>query len=436
MYQPPKNLWDVNRGLQLDELLDGDEDPRWVDTGPARGEYSLRPLYRTLGVSDQGFMGEPPDRGYYLFCGHRGCGKSTELRRLRRDLHRSNRYYVVFADATRELDVNNLRYQDVLLHLASKLVTQLTEDQIGIEATHLKQLENWFTERVEKREQTREFAVQAKTGTKVEPGIPFLGKVFGEISSALRTNSTYKQELRRTLQNYFKDFAEAFNQLIEAADGAIKASVAGQRLLFVIDGTDRLRDDDARAFFVADIHQLQQVRGLFLYCAPIHLTYEAGAIGQNFSNIFHLPMMKIENADGSPNEAGLEAMRNLLHRRAATSLFDGGVDDYLIEHSGGHPRDLLRLLQFAFTHAEADRFDIESAKRAVRQAASEFRRILDPDDYELLARIDADPAAPPHSDQARRLLYNLALLEYNDYYWRSHPLVRTTEDYQNARSSG
>ena len=141
-------------------------------------------------------------------------------------------------------------------------------------------------------------------------------------------------------------------------------------------------------------------------------------------------MMKIENADGSPNEAGLEAMRNLLHRRAATSLFDGGVDDYLIEHSGGHPRDLLRLLQFAFTHAEADRFDIESAKRAVRQAASEFRRILDPDDYKLLAGIDADPAAPPHSDRARRLLYNLALLEYNDYYWRSHPLVRTTEDYQ------
>ena len=27
----------------------------------------------------------------------------------------------------------------------------------------------------------------------------------------------------------------------------------------------------------------------------------------------------------------------------------------------------------------------------------------------------------------------LALLEYNDHYWRSHPAIRTTETYRNAR---
>jgi hypothetical protein len=31
-----------------------------------------------------------------------------------------------------------------------------------------------------------------------------------------------------------------------------------------------------------------------------------------------------------------------------------------------------------------------------------------------------------------RLLYDLVLLEFNSYWWRSHPLVRTLASYQKA----
>ena len=41
--------------------------------------------------------------------------------------------------------------------------------------------------------------------------------------------------------------------------------------------------------------------------------------------------------------------------------------------------------------------------------------------------------APTDSDRSRNLLYNLALLEYNNFYWRSHPVIRTTDAYQAAR---
>ena len=124
MYEPPDDIWIVNRELRWDEPLDGENDPRWVDTRKARGSYQLHEFYRELGVdmreADRQFRA-PADRGYYLFCGHRGCGKSTELRRIRNELHAPDAYYVVFADAAQELDVNNLRYQDILLHLAGKL---------------------------------------------------------------------------------------------------------------------------------------------------------------------------------------------------------------------------------------------------------------------------------------------------------------------------
>ena len=74
-----------------------------------------------------------PDDGYYLFCGHRGSGKSTELRRISHALHDEALYYVVFVDAAQELDVNNLRYQDVLLHLAGKLMAQLAGDDVPVD---------------------------------------------------------------------------------------------------------------------------------------------------------------------------------------------------------------------------------------------------------------------------------------------------------------
>ena len=108
----------------------------------------------------------------------------------------------------------------------------------------------------------------------------------------MKINSTYKTQLRRTLQNYFGEFSEAFNNLIKAAEDAIQTAGRGRRILFIIDGTDRLSGDDAHAFFVTDVYQLQQVQGLFIYCAPIHLTYETLTIRQNYTSIFHLPRMR------------------------------------------------------------------------------------------------------------------------------------------------
>ena len=150
-YKPPEDIWEVNSRLQLDEVLDGDKDPRWVDTDAARGESSVRQLRRTLGVHPSKRELKAPERGYYLFCGHRGSGKSTELRRMRNALHDPGAYYVVFADATQELDVNNLRYQDILLHLAHRLVEQLKEHRLGVDTVHLKKLQDWFTERASQR---------------------------------------------------------------------------------------------------------------------------------------------------------------------------------------------------------------------------------------------------------------------------------------------
>ena len=427
-YQPPEDIWEVNVKLHPGEPLDGDRDPRWVDTAAARGDYSLAAFYQRLGIAD-GVLKSPPDQGYYLFCGHRGSGKSTELRRIRNQLHRDDGYYVVFADVAQELDVNNLRYPDVLLHLAGKLVEQLAEDRVEVDRTHLHGLNEWFSERVEKRESVKQFAAEARAGFEGQLGLPGLAKVFARFSDTIKTNSTHKDELRLVLRNFFSDFADAFNHLIEVAQDRLPGD--DRRILFVVDGTDRLGSDDADAFFRHDVHQLQLVRGLFVYCAPVHLTYEA-SLGQSFSYVFRLPMVKVANEDGERNDLGFETMREILFKRASPKLFDPGVADALIEASGGHARDLLRLLHIAFMHSSSGRFGLQAAERAVKDLATDFLRILNADDYLVLAAMDAARSPPGLTDQTRQLLYNLALLEYNNLYWRSHPAIRRLDPYQQA----
>ena len=430
-YQAPKDIWAVNGALQPKEPLNGDQDPRWVDTYGARGEASLEQIGQLLGVDlGKRCLRDPPARGYYLFCGHRGSGKSTELRNLRNQFHHADLYHVVFADAAVELDVYNLRYQDILLHLAAKLAAQLAAAaDRDIDPLHLQPLYEWFTERIEKRDQIKQFAQEWKGGLEDAPSVPFLAKVFGRISIAFKTNATYKDELRLVLRNYFADFADAFNTLVTRAEEAL-----GQRLLFVVAGTDRLRDEDAVAFFGASVVHLRQVKGLFIYCAPIHLANAEGAATQGFDNVFHLPVVKVENEDGSRNEEGLRVMRQMLEKRADPSLFDDGVADRLARTSGGHPCELLRLLHYTFLYAENERFDDASADHAIRSLASDYRRFLNPEDYRVLATIDGGCDAEDGDFRLDGLLCDLALLEYKSFFKRSHPIVRTTNEYKRAVS--
>jgi predicted AAA+ superfamily ATPase len=50
-----------------------------------------------------------PSFSYQLFTGHRGCGKSTELLRLKEKLV-ANGFEVVYFESDQDLDINDVRY--------------------------------------------------------------------------------------------------------------------------------------------------------------------------------------------------------------------------------------------------------------------------------------------------------------------------------------
>ncbi len=428
-------VWDYRDNLDYDLPLNPG-DPRLVPLNDARGDFSEHRILKALGMDPNSReLRKAPERLYVLFGGHRGCGKSTELRRLVSKLQGPKGYCVVFIDALSELDIHNLRYSDIILAQAKALVTTLQAADVTIEPVFVGRLNDWFKERIENHSQIRDLAVEIRAGAKAEAGLPWLARLFGELTNSVRLNSTYKEEVRNVVRNSFPELADGFNQLITRANELLRRHGVARGLLFVIDGTDRLSGEDQDRFFVQDIHQLKLIAASFVYCAPINLLTEQGQLQQNFAEVFRLPMVKSgEKGASAMNTKTRELLREFVFKRVPRACFeDLETVDYLIDHCGGHPRDLIRLLNYSFQDMPGERFDRGSAASAVGRLATDYKRLLEPDDYGLLALIDqAPPDYAPVTPQTRRLLYNLALLEYNSFWWRSHPVVRTLTGYREA----
>ncbi len=232
------------------------------------------------------------------------------------------------------------------------------------------------------------------------------------------------------LENSFSQFAESFNQCIVAAEDAVSRVGKGQKILFIVDGTDRLRDKDRERFFIGDVHQLKQIQANFIYCAPISLLYESNQVQQEY-NSFILPMIKLHEKDSDdPLPAGYSVMKQMIYKRAHPRLFETPeLVDKLICYSGGSPRELFKLMHYAFLRAEKDYLDENAVDGAIHDLATDYKRIVDTEDYPLLRQIDQADGAERNSERIRHFLYHLIVLEYNGFWRQTHPVIRTLSDY-------
>jgi hypothetical protein len=428
-YQPPSHLLEVLQKIEYEEALP-DGDPRYVDSREARGsEKTFTRLARKFGWDPASNAFFAPYEKHILFFGHIGIGKTTELRRYAGQLNASRRFYVVEVDVLAKLDRNNLQYTEVLMAMAETLLERLHGDGVALAAEALEPLQHWFGNVVETQTTTKELSAELKTVAEGGGGIPGLMKLLATFTAAFKTGSSQKSEWQRKIRNDFSALAQAFNTLIRRAEAQLAREARAERLLFLIDGTDKMRGEDTQQFFVQDAEQLLAIETLVIYTAPLHLKYD-GRLGGKLDADIVLPMMKLYERDGGRFEAGWRTMRRLLLLRADGGLFASDAEvDRLVEFSGGHPRELLRLLKLCCELAE-DRIDASVVQTAIQKLAADYRYFLKPADYALLKTIDSNPVDAGNDEQAQELLHRLALLQYNDGTWRrSHPVVRTLEGY-------
>ena len=402
-----------------------------------RGEYSRQPMLTAFQLDPTGKLRQGANAKTseaVLFGGHVGCGKSTELRDYAR-LFKSE-YTVQALEIAKQLDINNLNFSDLLIALAKGLVNIFEDEQLSLrpDPIFVTPVVEWFDSRIIKHERFKDIEGEIKTEVKAGGGVPFLASLLATLTTKIRGGATYREELRKEVRNGFLQLLGHFNALIGHANTRLKHQGRGP-LLFIIDGTDKLSKDDSAVFFDADVNQLNQIMVNLIVCAPISVLLEAGNTAQRFTRV-QLPMVKIYNEDETGRGAEEDALIELVLKRMPAQHFDSrDTLRYLVRNSGGHVRDLLRLVRAAFARIPADKITREVAERAARDVATEYQRLVRQGDWDEFARIDLSHGAERgRTDDRLRMLYDLLLLEYNSYWWRSHPLVRLLPPYAKARA--
>jgi hypothetical protein len=343
---------------------------------------------------------EPDSPTCALFTGHIGCGKSTELLRLKMELEKAG-FHVVYFVSSEDLELTDVDIVDVLLAIASRISQSLETIQLN-KTSKLQDLLQEASRVLNADIQ----GIKAKIPKIGDVGISGQGDNFtlslgiAEITAKVKQDSSLRQKLNQFLGPQKQQLLDAINQeLIEPAIKELRAQ-GKQGLVAIVDNLDRLGNSpkpwgtpQQENLFVDQGEYLRKLNCHLVYTVPLALKFSNsyGMLTQRFEDPKVLPMVPVRSQDGKEHQGGMALLRQMVLARAFPDLdeqqrldaipliFDSpDTLDRLCQISGGHVRDLLKLLnlwimeemQFTLQRPTLEKL-IQSSKQDVIMAISE-----------------------------------------------------------------
>jgi hypothetical protein len=380
-----------------------------------------------------------------LYTGHRGGGKSTELLRLKQDLENKGCTVVYFSAEDEDVNPEDVEYTDILLACTRHLLEQVKE-------ADPKPVLSWLRERGQVLADVLLTDVSF-ADPKAEVGI----KEFAKITSSIRTQPTQRAKLRDLLNPYTEKLVDALNAFI--ADAKLKLPQDRQRLVVIADGLEKVtlvtKDGGRTNHDEIFIDRAEQLKGLHcdvIYTVPISLVLSNRA--SDLMEIYNcepqvLPMVMPQTQQNEPYPPGIESLKSIVRSRMQsvsgaekllleTQMFDAAETvERLCLMSGGHVRNLVRLVQIAIKYNEEESLPIEANAlgQAIRQLRKTYRDTVDEDQWRLLAAVHRTKQIP-NDDAHRKLLFTRCLLEYREEEcWHDvHPVLWEVPEFKAALS--
>ncbi|MGH9832573.1 MAG: hypothetical protein ACRD9Y_06110 [Blastocatellia bacterium] len=428
-------------------------DPRYVDCRDVRGnEDIVAHLFRTISYSD------PTVRATsQLVAGHRGCGKSTELFRLK-DLLEKEGFCVVYFSVVGYLDLNDLIYTDLLLCIARRIVEDFSGEsgEIHLEQEMepaLKAIEQWFSDIVfhqdEWKEITKELKIETSIGVGLPRSVPFIARLLAKLLGQIKTGDKIRLEVRQKLERQISQLLEQINDLLLIVNDAVKQH--GKRgLVVIVDALDRIRWKDLGnertshdALYIDHGEQLRGLRCHTIYTVPISMVYsvKANYLKSIFPECGVLPMIRIHEPrvkGGGEAQAGIERLRTVLaHRIDLETLAEPEAVSYLCKACGGHLRELMTLMRYNIEYADEAQpqpITMVSAQRAMARAVTVFSRTIPEEHFIKLACVHLTNRILNDADH-QLMLFNLSVLEYangEEPWYDVHPAVQRLTSFRQA----
>jgi AAA ATPase domain len=388
----------------------------YIDFSVVRGAKIIEELGRTISRLS------PETPTCQLFTGHIGCGKSTELLRLKAELEKQG-FHVVYFESSQSLDMADVDVTDILLAIAQEVSKSLEDIKINIKPGYF---QNLFQEIGEFLQTPIELGGELSVG-------------IGKISAKTKDSPKLRSQLRQYLEPRTNGILEAINNelLIPAKDKLKDKGKAG--LVVIVDNLDRVDNSvkpsgyyQPEYLFVERGEQLNQLNCHVIYTIPLVLVF-SNALGR-LTNRFGvdpkvLPMVPVQLRNGADFEKGIQLLQQMIMVRAfpgvsweqsqnlnlnlITQVFDSADTlERICRVSGGHLRNLLMLL-FRCLQREDPPISRDCLESVIKQRCNELTLAITPDEWQSLREVGQNKTFRGH-EKYELLLRSMFVFEYRD----------------------
>jgi energy-coupling factor transporter ATP-binding protein EcfA2 len=378
-----------------------------------------------------------------LFTGHRGSGKSTELKRIQKIWEES--YHVIYLEVNEETDINDANYTDLYLIVIKQVEFALRKLGLNFDQRLLNSFEAWFKDITKENEESVEKSVSVEAEASLEGGAPFIAKLMVKLLAQIKGSDKQKTTIRQTLEKDISRLKADINLLLDDAYVKLRKKYPEFKgLLIIFDNLDRIPPGVADHLFFEYAAQLQELHCTIIYTVPISVLCSPKNPLSLFDGNPHIvPMVNIYQLDRNIrnldyNQLGLDAIASLVEKRVdINAVFNSRAELLeLAKASGGHVRQLMQMMRSACQTASTKKHPkilAEDVIYAIKQQQFSFERFIPNDHYPLLAQVCINKDVSK-DDIGQLMLFNTSVLEYNgDNRWNyPNPVVKQNEFFQKA----
>lgn len=424
----------------------------YYDCSEARGGSALaQEFQRHLALAN--------DHIYFLFSGHIGCGKSSELGELKRSLTHAAPplacYFPILLNVSDYLDDFDATPTDLLLAIVTEIADTLRRE------ANIETKDSYFTKRLN---EIKEFFL---SDVEINEGELELGFAKAKIQR-LKKDPTARHKVRAVLEPKMSTMLEEINFVLEDARLKIRTHPVGPGkrncadIVVIVDNLEKIRRiagleeglASQRELFLERYTQLVGIKANFIYTVPLRLVRspDGPQLEHRYGPLFVLPMIKThERGSDVPYKAGIDSLKEILRKRLGNltleEVFAHDALDFFLKYSGGNVRSLMTFVQNACTYASAVPIPLVAAQKAVQQTVRTYATAIPEHHWKKLARLDLsiDQKIPNGDNDYLVMLENLSVLEYinggdedpfasAEPWYAVNPIVRELQKFKAARS--
>jgi len=370
----------------------------------------------------------PTDQNIFLLLGHKGCGKSTELNNMARNL-RNEGYPVHTVQCGVDLDLVNPLYTDLLIMLGEALICIAEKVEYNLTKELAEKIVSFWSVTITEettvtdiQQMLIEAGVEVGTPAFLSSMIKFFAKIKAEIKHSKEKQTIYKQTINRRSSDWLS--------MIKQAADEITMHLNGKQPIIIFEDLDKLNLKDAWEIFSNYAATLTGVSFPIVYTFPIALYYDPRfAALDSFYVTKTLPMIRLTTMKGEPCPKGIDSIIEIIEKRATRSLFDDKALHALINKTGGSLRDLFFTINTASKIAErrgSETITESDAGVALNELKGNLTRRIERKHYDFLADIyNGNRQKIEDKEMLLEMLQATTVLEYkNGDRWQNvHPLI-------------